>query len=165
MDYYFDICGDRNKDDKSFLEAVEALVHDSFRLKELYGLLANLSILIHSYLENVSWSGFYILEKDELFLGPFQGNIACEKLKVELGVCGTSIKKDCTMLIEDVNKFPGHIACDISSKSEIVTPFYNYNKEPFGVIDWDSASYSRFTQDDVNLIEKISQILSLSIKF
>lgn len=165
MDYCFNGSGDINKDDKLFLETAEALIHDCSRLKELYGLLANLTILIQSYLENVNWCGFYILEKDKLFLGPFQGNMACETIKVGSGVCGTSIEQDCTMLIEDVNKFPGHIACDVSSRSEIVTPFYNNNKEPFGVIDWDSSSYSRFTQNDVNLIEKISQILSLSIKF
>ena len=165
MNYHFDLCGDREKDDESFLEVFKALTHDCFSLKELYGLLANLSVLIHSYLENVNWCGFYILEKDELFLGPFQGNIACETIKVGDGVCGTSVKEDCTMLVEDVNKFPGHIACDESSRSEVVSPFYDNNGNIFGVIDWDSSIYSRFTQDDVILIERISQIISHSIKF
>jgi len=165
MTYCFDICGDRKKDDEAFLEVLESLIHDCFSLKELYALLANLSVLIHSYLENVNWSGFYILEKEQLVLGPFQGNVACEIIKVGDGVCGTSVKEDCTMLIEDVHKFPGHIACDAASRSEIVTPFYNFNGNAFGVIDWDSASYSRFTQEDVSLIEKISRIISLSIKF
>ncbi|MDD4083158.1 MAG: GAF domain-containing protein [Sphaerochaetaceae bacterium] len=165
MKYYFDICGDRDKDDQAFLETVKSLMHDSNSLKSFYGILANLAVLIDSYLEDVSWCGFYLLDEDNLCLGPFQGNIACESIKVGNGVCGTAVKENRTMLIEDVNKFPTHIACDTSSRSEIVSPFYDNKGNIFGVIDWDSPSYYRFTQKDVILIERISQIISLSIKF
>ncbi len=115
--------------------------------KHEISLLSNASALLNSYLEDISWVGFYLLKNNELILGPFQGRIACTNIEIGKGVCGTAIQKLETQIVENVHNFKGHIACDSRSNSEIVIPMFVNNK-PYGVLDIDSTSFSRFTKVD-----------------
>lgn len=109
--------------------------------------LANASALLYESMENVSWVGFYILKENELVLGPFQGKIACSVIPLNKGVCGTSAGKNETILVKNVHEFPGHIACDSGSNSEIVIPI-NVNNKLYGVLDIDSYELARFNEAD-----------------
>ena len=108
---------------------------------------ANVSALIFTTLEDINWAGFYLLEGDKLVLGPFQGNPACVEIAIGKGVCGTAAAKDAVQLVPDVHLFEGHIACDSASRSEIVVPLHQGGKV-IGVLDIDSPSLSRFTEED-----------------
>ncbi len=120
--------------------------------------LSNASALLNEYLDNINWVGFYLMRDGELRLGPFQGKTACVRIKVGRGVCGTAVSEDKTQLVPDVHKFPGHIACDSASNSEIVVPIH-YNGEVVGVLDIDSPNFDRFTEEDkVNLEESVEII-------
>lgn len=110
--------------------------------------LANLSALLFMELEDVNWAGFYLYENDELVLGPFQGLPACIRIPVGKGVCGTAASTLQTQLVTDVHDFPGHIACDAASNSEIVVPLV-VNDKLIGVLDIDSPSIGRFDNDDL----------------
>lgn len=132
----------------TYLQSDDKLVSD----------LANLSALIFEYLNDISWCGFYLLDGNELYLGPFQGKAACTKIKIGKGVCGSAYKRGETLIVDDVNTFPGHIACDSASKSEIVIPL-----EGFGVLDIDSTSYSRFGEKEKSLLENVMNLLSKKI--
>lgn len=117
--------------------------------------LSNASALLNEYLDNINWVGFYLMRDGELRLGPFQGKSACVRIKVGRGVCGTAVAEDATQLVPDVHKFPGHIACDCASNSEIVVPIH-YNGEIVGVLDIDSPNFTRFTEEDkINLEESV----------
>lgn len=117
--------------------------------------LSNASALLNEYLDNINWVGFYLMRDGELRLGPFQGKSACVRIKVGRGVCGTAVAEDATQLVPDVHKFPGHIACDCASNSEIVVPIH-YNGEIVGVLDIDSPNFNRFTEEDkINLEESV----------
>lgn len=109
--------------------------------------LANISALIYSELEDINWAGFYLSEGEMLVLGPFQGKTACIEIPYGRGVCGTAAKEDRTVLVPDVHKFPGHIACDCASRSEIVVPLHAGGRV-VGVLDIDSPSEGRFTEPD-----------------
>jgi len=104
------------------------------------------------------WVGFYLDKEGELVLGPFQGPIACTRIAIGKGVCGTSYKKMETIVVEDVNAFPGHIACSADSKSEIVVPF-RFSKDKSGVLDIDSDQLADFDQVDRVYLEKIVKLL------
>lgn len=110
--------------------------------------LANASALLNQALDKINWVGFYLLEKDTLVLGPFQGKPACIEIKVGNGVCGTAVAEDSVMLVKNVHEFPGHIACDSASNSEIVIPLHNVTGEIVGVLDIDSPHLARFDEDD-----------------
>ncbi|MBL1418824.1 MAG: GAF domain-containing protein [Moritella sp.] len=110
--------------------------------------LANLSALLFMELEDINWVGFYLYENDELVLGPFQGQPACIRIPVGRGVCGTAASTLQTQLVTDVHDFPGHIACDAASNSEVVVPIV-VNDKLIGVLDIDSPSIGRFDQDDL----------------
>ncbi|MFG6148257.1 GAF domain-containing protein [Halobacillus sp. B23F22_1] len=115
--------------------------------------LSNASALLNQFLEDVNWVGFYIWKQDELVLGPFQGLPACVRIPSGRGVCGTAVAEGKTQRIEDVNAFPGHIACDAASQSEIVVPLFK-NSKVYGVLDIDSPSVGRFDEvDESSLIE------------
>lgn len=120
--------------------------------------LANASALLHLALEDVLWVGFYILRDGELVLGPFQGKPACIRIPLGRGVCGTAAFEDRTVLVEDVDKFPGHIACDSESRSEIVIPLHK-DGCVFGVLDLDSGSLGRFTEKDKAGLERVAAVL------
>ena len=110
--------------------------------------LANLSALLFMELEDVNWAGFYLYENNELVLGPFQGLPACIRIPVGRGVCGTAASTLQTQLVTDVHDFPGHIACDAASNSEVVVPIV-VNGKLIGVLDIDSPSIGRFDNDDL----------------
>jgi GAF domain-containing protein len=125
--------------------------------------LANASALLFSHLPNINWAGFYLLKGDELVLGPFQGKLACTRIKLGRGVCGTSASKRETLVVPDVDAFPGHIACDSASRSEIVVPLMSRG-ELWGVLDIDSPVKERFTEADRVGIEKFVGILVENLK-
>ncbi|MDN7240222.1 GAF domain-containing protein [Planococcus sp. N028] len=120
--------------------------------------LSNASALLNQFLERTNWVGFYLMEKGELVLGPFQGLPACVRIPVGRGVCGTAVSEKKTMLIDNVHEFPGHIACDAASQSEIVIPLIK-DGEVIGVLDIDSPELSRFTKDDQEGLEHFTEIL------
>ena len=120
--------------------------------------LANASAFLYNSLDDVSWVGFYLLDKDYLYLGPFQGKVACTSIPVGKGVCGTAVAKKETILVENVHAFPGHIACDSESNSEIVMPIYK-NKDLYMVLDIDSKSLNRFNESDKDGLEEIAKII------
>ena len=120
--------------------------------------LSNASALLWEYLENINWAGFYIMEDGKLVLGPFQGKTACIVIPVGKGVCGTAVAEDATQLVADVHQFPGHIACDSASNSEIVIPIHVDGKI-FGVLDIDSPEFGRFTEADREGLEAFVRIL------
>ncbi|WP_342525085.1 GAF domain-containing protein [Chryseomicrobium sp. FSL W7-1435] len=109
--------------------------------------LSNASALLNQFLEDTNWVGFYLMEQGELVLGPFQGLPACVRIAVGRGVCGTAVSERRTLRIEDVHVFPGHIACDAASNSEIVIPLIK-DGEVIGVLDIDSPSKARFSEQD-----------------
>ena len=119
--------------------------------------LSNASSLLNQ-LSNINWCGFYLVSGNRLILGPFQGDVACTVIPFDKGVCGYAYRNKKTVIVDDVNKFEGHIACSTQSKSEIVTPIIKDN-EVKAVIDIDSPIYNRFTKDDQKLLEEIADIL------
>ncbi len=116
--------------------------------------LSNLTAILKESFDKISWVGFYLLKENKLFLGPFQGKVACTIIEIGKGVCGTSAQKKETIIVDDVDKFPGHIACDEGSKSEIVIPLIKNNKL-IGVLDLDSYKYSSFDAIDKRYLEII----------
>ncbi|MCZ7611698.1 MAG: GAF domain-containing protein [Ignavibacterium sp.] len=124
--------------------------------------LANLTAALKQTFSKISWVGFYLFDGEKLFLGPFQGKIACTEIKIGSGVCGTAAQKKQTIIVSDVNKFDGHIACDVDSKSEIVVPVFKDGKL-FGVLDLDSTDFDSFNETDKKYLEEISDYLSKEI--
>ncbi|TWT08454.1 GAF domain-containing protein [Planococcus sp. CPCC 101016] len=121
--------------------------------------LSNASSLLNQFLERINWVGFYLMENGELVLGPFQGLPACVRIPVGKGVCGTAVADKKTMLVEDVHAFPGHIACDAASRSEIVIPLMKED-QVIGVLDIDSPELSRFTEEDQQGLELFVEVLT-----
>ena len=119
--------------------------------------LSNASSVLNQ-LPNINWCGFYLVSGDRLFLGPFQGEPACTIIPFDKGVCGYAYRNKKTAIVDDVNKFVGHIACSVLSKSEIVVPIIKDN-EVKALIDIDSPIYNRFTNDDVTMLEECAEIL------
>ena len=120
--------------------------------------LANVSAALWQGMENINWVGFYLMESGKLVLGPFQGKPACIEIPLGRGVCGAAAQEKRTVLVEDVHQFPGHIACDSASNSEIVVPIFK-NDEIYGVLDIDSPYFARFTAEDQRGLEEIVKIL------
>ncbi len=120
--------------------------------------LANAAALLYHTLDGLNWAGFYLLEGDTLVLGPFQGRPACIEIPVGRGVCGTAVAEGKTQLIPDVHQFPGHIACDSASNSEIVVPIRADGKI-VGVLDLDSPYIGRFTEEDQAGLEAFVRVL------
>ncbi|QYF85475.1 GAF domain-containing protein [Brevibacterium sp. PAMC21349] len=121
--------------------------------------LSNAAALLNQFLDEINWVGFYLYEEDQLILGPFQGLPACVRIPMGRGVCGTSAATEKTLRIEDVHQFPGHIACDAASRSEIVIPLMKDGKL-LGVLDIDSPITGRFDEMDQQGLEKFAEILS-----
>lgn len=120
--------------------------------------LANASALLAQSLEDINWAGFYLMEDGKLILGPFQGKVACMEIKIGSGVCGTAVARDEIMLVRDVHQFPGHIACDSASNSEIVLPIHK-NGHVIGVLDIDSPILARFDETDREGLSEFVRIL------
>ena len=123
-----------------------------------YTTLSNASALLNLHIKNINWVGFYILDNNYLYLGPFMGKPACTKIKVGSGVCGTCIKENKTIIVPNVHEFKGHIACDSESNSEICIPIH-INNELFGLLDIDSKEFNRFDNKDKLLLEEFIKIL------
>ena len=121
-----------------------ALAEDS---RHYIPLMSNVSALLFSQMTEINWAGFYLVMDGTLILGPFQGKVACVRIEKGKGVCGTAWEKDEVTLVPDVHEFPGHIACDSASRSEIVVPIHR-NGEVCGVLDIDSPVKGRFSEDD-----------------
>ena len=129
-------------------------------LKKDLPLISNLSNAssVLNKLDNINWCGFYFVKDNSLYLGPFQGDPACTVIPFGKGVCGTAFKEKKTIVVKNVNEFPGHIACSSASKSEIVVPIIKDN-EVKAVIDLDSPIFDRFHDEEKELLEKIAMIL------
>lgn len=121
--------------------------------------LSNFVAAIKQTFEKVSWVGFYIKDNDKLYLGPFQGKIACSSIKIGKGVCSTAVLEKKTIIVPDVNKFEGHIACDSDSRSEIVVPLFK-GDEVFAVLDLDSFELNSFNETDKKYLENMCKFLS-----
>lgn len=119
---------------------------------------ANLSSLIFHALPDLNWAGFYLVKNAELVLGAFQGKPACVRIKIGKGVCGAAAEKRETLIVRNVHEFPGHIACDAASNSEIVIPLIK-NERLIGVLDVDSPILNRFDETDKRELEKVVRIL------
>jgi len=124
--------------------------------------LSNFSAALKQTFSKISWVGFYIFDGTKLYLGPFQGKVACTEIKLGNGVCGISAKERKTIIVEDVDKFPGHIACDVESRSEIVVPIIK-GGNLFGVLDLDSTEYGSFDETDKKYLEELVSFLSKEI--
>lgn len=120
--------------------------------------LANAAALLWEHLDRINWAGFYMMEDGALILGPFQGKTACIRIPVGKGVCGTAVAENATQRVADVHLFPGHIACDCASNSEIVVPIRK-DGAVIGVLDIDSPEKNRFTQADQAGLEAFVEIL------
>jgi GAF domain-containing protein len=129
--------------------------------KDFFANASNFCSLIYHNVELLNWVGFYLLSKDELLLGPFQGKPACIRIKMGDGVCGFSAELKETVVVEDVHRFKGHIACDSASRSEIVIPIIK-NKKLFGVLDIDSPVVDRFSERDRRGLEQLLRVLVVS---
>ena len=125
--------------------------------------LSNASALLYNTLEDLNWAGFYLMRNGELQLGPFQGKVACTHIAVGKGVCGTAVSTDMVQRVYDVHQFPGHIACDSASNSEIVIPLH-VRGGLFGVLDIDSPKLERFDDTDRENLEIIARIIEKAIE-
>jgi GAF domain-containing protein len=138
---------------ETVLLATKGIVADKQLPISLY---ANLSALLKQTLSDVSWVGFYLFNGTALYLGPFQGKVACVDITLDRGVCGLAARTKKTVIVPDVHKFPGHIACDEGSNSEIVIPLMK-NNQLIGVLDIDSYTFARFDKVDQTYLEKLVQ--------
>ncbi len=123
---------------------------------------ANISALLNLFLEKINWVGFYLNKNQELVLGPFQGNPACVRIPFDRGVCGKAASTKTVQRIDNVHLFPGHIACDSASNSELVIPLIK-NEKVIGVLDIDSPVFSRFDTTDITWLSKITDLLTDSL--
>ncbi len=135
------------------LEQIKAVVLDE---RDAVANMANISSVIFNNLKDINWAGFYILKKDTLVLGPFQGRPACVRIKKGKGVCGACVNRKETIIVDDVHSFPGHIACDTASESELVVPIIK-NGIFYGVLDIDSPVKKRFGPQEKYFFEKAAE--------
>ncbi|MEY2505897.1 MAG: L-methionine (R)-S-oxide reductase [Verrucomicrobiota bacterium] len=125
--------------------------------------MANCAALIFNSVPNLNWAGFYLLKGGDLVLGPFQGRVACVRIAFGRGVVGTAAEKRTTIRVADVNEFPGHIACDSASRSEIVVPLTSADSRLIGVLDVDSPELDRFDADDEEGFRAIAKIITAKL--
>lgn len=137
------------------LKQLEALIQDE---PDLICNLANTSALLFQFLRNVNWVGFYLYKEQQLVLGPFIGLPACTRIPIGKGVCGTAFQQGKTLYVENVHKFPGHIACDARSNSEVVIPVFK-NNSCIGVLDIDSYEFNNFSQEDLEFLQQFVGII------
>lgn len=140
---------------QSILPQIKALVEGE---SDITANMANVCAALKFGL-NFFWVGFYLVKNNQLVLGPFQGPVACTRINLGKGVCGTSWQNKEVIIVDDVDAFPGHIACSSLSKSEIVLPIYNSNKDVIGVLDVDSDSYKTFNKIDLLYLTEILELL------
>jgi L-methionine (R)-S-oxide reductase len=141
---------------KSLLPQIESLVDGE---NDLIANIANIVAALKYSLDGFFWVGVYFRKGNELVLGPFQGPVACTRIKIPGGVCGKAVQAKATIIVDDVNKFPGHIACSSDSKSEIVLPVFN-GAEVSAVLDVDSDKLANFDDTDKYYLEKVGSLIS-----
>lgn len=145
------ISGTKTEIYEELVRQTRGLLHGE---RDLIANAANIAALIWQIVPDLNWAGFYFLKGSELVLGPFQGKPACVRIAVGKGVCGTAVARRETVLVEDVHAFPGHIACDSASNSELVVPLIKGGKV-FGVLDLDSPNFARFDAEDRRAFEAL----------
>lgn len=123
-------------------------------------LLSNASALLMEEVSGLNWAGFYLTRGETLYLGPFQGKVACMVIPYGKGVCGTAAITDTVQRVDDVHTYPGHIACDSASNSELVIPMHDASGKVIGVLDLDSTHFSRFSVEDQAVLEEFVKILT-----
>ena len=126
-------------------------------------LLSNASALLMEEVSGLNWAGFYLTKGKTLYLGPFQGKIACMMIPYGKGVCGTGAVTDTVQRVDDVHTYPGHIACDSASNSELVIPMHDTSGKVIGVLDLDSTHFSRFSAEDQAILEEFVKILTAAL--
>jgi len=146
--------GSKEEQYLNLLPQIKGLLHGE---DDLVANLANICAALKEQFD-FFWVGFYLVKNEELVLGPFQGPVACTRIKKGMGVCGAAWERNEILIVPDVEKFPGHIACSSISKSEIVLPIRN-NNEVIGVLDVDSELLNHFDQTDANYLEKIIELI------
>jgi L-methionine (R)-S-oxide reductase len=151
--------GNRTSLFNTVLEQLKALIQDE---PSAIANLANASALLNQFMNDINWVGFYLYDGNELELGPFQGLPACIRIPLSRGVCGTAASQRRTLLVADVHAFPGHIACDGASNSEIVVPMIK-NGELYGVLDIDSPLKNRFDSEEQQFLEQFVEILTAQL--
>ena len=155
------LTGDKETDDKSVLDYLSLLLENGKDSLEAISSLSNVSALLKWYVPRINWLVFYIARGDELVLGPIQGEPACALIPFSKGVCGKCARERKTVVVEDVELFPGHIVCSSSSKSEIVVPLIK-DGWFFGVLDVDSPIKKRFREEETVFFEKAASLISSS---
>lgn len=145
-----------NTDYSLLSRQIESVIDGEF---DTIAILSNVSAILNESLENINWVGFYLLKDDQLVLGPFQGKVACYRIPLDKGVCGKAVSSNTIQRIDDVHQFPGHIACDSASESEIVIPCI-VNGQIMGVLDIDSPQLARFTNEDQDGLALCMQVLT-----
>ena len=122
--------------------------------------LANASAFLNEQLPDINWVGFYLLRDETLYLGPFQGRPACTQISMGKGVCGAAVTQNRTQCVDNVHDFPGHIACDSASNSELVVVLRDESGSPIGVLDIDSPLFARFSEEDIAFAERAAKLIS-----
>ena len=151
--------GNRSSSFNTVLEQLKALIQGE---PSAIANLANASALLNQFMNDINWVGFYLYDGNELVLGPFQGLPACIRIPLNRGVCGTAASQRRTFVVADVHAFPGHIACDGASNSEIVVPIIK-NGELYGVLDIDSPLKNRFDSEEQQFLEQFVEILTAQL--
>ncbi|WP_170007941.1 GAF domain-containing protein [Bacillus fonticola] len=152
--------GTREDNYKLVSKQLQALMEDE---PNVIANLSNASAVLNQFLDRVNWVGFYLVEENQLILGPFQGLPACVRIPFGRGVCGTAASTKETQLVADVHEFPGHIACDAASRSEIVVPILKKDGSLFGVLDIDSPETDRFDEEDRKGLEAFVSVLESTL--
>ena len=150
--------------EQAYINAKTEILRRTENESDLIANLANASAVLNEFMDEINWVGFYLFKNGELILGPFQGRAACVRIAPGKGVCGTAFSEDEALVVPDVHKFPGHIACDDRSRSEIVIPLH-YRGKKVGVFDIDSPVIERFDETDRMYLSKIASILEISCKW
>lgn len=146
---------------ESLLPQIEALINPG---EPLISNLANVTAALKYAFDKISWVGFYLLKNEKLYLGPFQGKVACSVIEIGKGVCGNSASRKETIIVDDVEKFQGHIVCDNGSRSEIVIPLIK-DEKIFGVLDLDSYQISAFNETDKQYLEELCKLIVTKLVF
>lgn len=145
---------------ETLIKQINAITED---VEDEISNFSNISAILNEFIEDINWVGFYFLKNGKLVLGPFQGKVACTEIEIGKGVCGTAVKNDEVLLVKNVHEFPGHIACDSRSNSEIVLPIHK-NDAIYGVLDVDSTTIDRFSDEDKNGLKLVVQAIEKILK-
>lgn len=150
------VCMNQEEQYEILLKQAELLIENE---TDQIANMANLSALLMMSLENINWAGFYLYKEDQLILGPFQGKPACIRIPLGRGVCGTAAATKRAQCVKDVHQFPGHIACDSASRSEIVVPILTADNRLIGVLDIDAPIPDRFEETDIPFFTKLAELI------